>query len=427
MNFHLITYGCKLNQSDSEVMKALLLKAGFKESLQKEADFIIINTCGVVEKTERKILKQAVDFKKQNKKVILTGCLPCVALSTVEGAKQGLPADAILGPKDINLIVEALKSVSKGEKFAAFKGKGFDKAKIKKSENADLKNISAVVAISEGCLGACSYCATRLARQELNSFAIKNILSEIKTKLKSGFKEIQLTSQDLAIFGLDAKNHKQDLPKLMQLIADLPQDFRVKLGMMNPGHTKKIFKSLLKELKANKFYKFLHIPLQSGSDDILKAMRRGYQADDFIKLAEQFRKKFPDSVLATDIIVGHPLETDKDFKKTAAIIKKIQPDVLHVFKFSKRKGTPDYRLKDMPDRIKKERSRILNKIFQDYNLKRNKKFLKKEFLVLIIKKNQNNFLGRTQSGRAVVLKNGKIGEFRKVKISDYRWNYLIGA
>lgn len=441
MKFCLITYGCKLNYSDSEIMKSLLLSAGFKRSDENQADFIIINTCAVVEKTERKILKQVAALKKTGKKVILTGCLPCVAFSSSvalakEGAKQGssdttgkffkLLADAILGVKNIDLIVKAVEEISKANRFILLDNKNIDKAKFLKQDTPTLQNISAITAISEGCLGNCSYCATKIARGKLNSFSIKNIIKEINLKLKLGFKEIQLTSQDLAIFGLDTKQHKLLLPQLLKEIEGLDYNFKLKLGMMNPGHTKIIFKDLLKILESDKFYKFLHVPLQSGSNSILKVMNRGYNINDFILLAEQFNQKFPNGILATDIIVGHPLETEEDFKKTVEIIKKIQPEVLHIFKFSKRKGTADYLLKDFPDRIKKDRSRILQNIFETYNLKRNKKFLKTKQKVLIIEKKYKNWLARTKDGRAVILKNGKLGEIREVKIVDCRWNYLIG-
>ncbi len=421
MNFCLITYGCKLNYSDSEIMRSLLLSAGFKESDENQADFIIINTCAVVEKTERKILKQANLFKKTGQKIILTGCLSAIVQKECSGL-----ADAILGVKNIDLIIQAVEEISKGNQFILLDNKNIDKAKFLKQDTQTLQNISAITAISEGCLGNCSYCATKIARGKLNSFSIKNIIKEINLKLKLGFKEIQLTSQDLAIFGLDTKQHKLLLPQLLKEIEGLDYDFRIKLGMMNPGHTKIIFKDLLKILESDKFYKFLHIPLQSGSDAVLKAMNRGYNVNNFILLTEQFKQKFPNGILATDIIVGHPLETEEDFKKTVEIIKKIQPEVLHIFKFSKRRGTADYLLKDFPDRIKKDRSRILQNIFEVYNLKRNKKFLKTKQKVLIVEKKSKNWLARTKDGRAVILKNGKLGEIREVKIVDCRWNYLIG-
>lgn len=398
-----------------------MLSNGFKESQEKGADFIIINTCGVVEKTERKILKQASEFKKFGKKIILTGCLPAVAEDDCRGV-----ANAILGTQNIDSIIDAINEIRKGNKLVVLKGKGINKAKLSKQEKPNLNNVVAIVAIAEGCLGSCSYCATKLARKKLNSFGIKDIIKEIELKIESGFREIQLTSQDLAVFGFDKKQHKLLLPELLEDIDKLEGDFKVKLGMMNPLYAEIIFKDLLQAIKSDKFYKFLHIPAQSGSDAVLKKMKRGNKAVDFIGLAKKFRKIFPNGVLATDIIVGHPTETEEDFQKTVELIKKVQPDVLHVFKFSKRKGTADYALNDYPDRIKKERSRILNKIFKDYNLERNRTFLKTKQKVMIVKKNKNGYLGRTEDGRAVVIQKGKIGEFIIVKIVDCRWNYLVG-
>jgi tRNA A37 methylthiotransferase MiaB len=167
--------------------------------------------------------------------------------------------------------------------------------------------------------------------------------------------------------------------------------------------------------------------LQSGDDELLKKMNRGYTVSDFIEVVKSFRKKFKESIIATDIIVGHPLETEESFKKTVELINKIQPEIVHIFKFSKRKGTPDFNLKDMPDRIKKDRSRIISELFEKYNLEKNKKYKGKKLNVLVVEKRKGKYLARTDSGRAVVLENGKIGERFNIKIIDYKWNYLIGS
>jgi len=192
---------------------------------------------------------------------------------------------------------------------------------------------------------------------------------------------------------------------------------------MNPGHAKKILKLLLKLYESNKIYKFIHLPLQTGDNNTLKKIKRNYKVEDFIRISEAFRKKFKDSVLATDIIVGHPHENEEAFNSTIKIIKGTKPDIVHIFKFSKRKNTSDYALKDWPDRIKKQRSRILTKLFQDINEKRNRSMKGKSFQALIIEKGG---LGRTNSGRAVVLNKGKPGFSVKAKIIGAKWNYLLG-
>lgn len=419
MNFYLKTYGCKLNQADSELIRGLLLKDHLESSREK-ADFVILNTCGVVERTERKILKEALELKKENKKIIISGCLPLISFEECNRV-----ADGIIGPTNISSIPLIVKKVLAGEKAINIKKRKIDKSDLcLKKKRAERETCSAIISIAEGCLGSCSYCATRFARKELNSFDIKNINKEAKSIINSDFKEIQLTSQDLSVYGME--KGKQSLPELLNKLVEIKGDFRIKLGMMNPGHALKMINNLLKAYESDKIYKFIHIPLQSGDDELLSKMNRRYSSSDFINVAQVFKKKFKDIIIATDIIVGHPLETEESFDKTIKIIKKIKPDIIHIFKFSKRKGTPDFNLKDHPDRIKKERSRILTELFENLNLEKNKKYLKKKFNVLIVEKRKNKYLARMESGRAVILDKGEIGTFVKVKIVDYKWNYLIG-
>jgi len=398
MNFHIKTYGCKLNQSDSEIIRDLLLKK-HKETSLNDADFIVFNTCGVVEKTERKILKEAKSFK--NKKIIIAGCLPLISLEECQKV-----ADAIIGPTNILSINKVIDGIIKID----IKKKKTDKAKLK-------NNNSKIIPIAEGCLGNCSYCATKLARKELFSFSAKEIVKKIK---ESNNSEIYLTSQDLSVYGIDKG---ESLSSLLKEIIKINRDFKLKLGMMNPKY---VNEELLDIYESEKIYKFIHLPIQSGDNELLKKMNRGYKIEDFVNIAKKFRSKFKESIIATDVIIGHPLETEDSFQKTLKIIKKIQPEVLHIFKFSKRKGTADFNLKDLPDRIKKDRSRIITKLFEDYNLKKNKKYINKTLEILIVEKRKNNYLSRTNSGRVVVIKEGKLGEKKRVKIIDCKWNYLIG-
>ena len=398
MNFYIKTYGCKLNQSDSDIIRDLLLKK-HKETSLIDADFVILNTCGVVEKTERKILKEARSLK--NKKVIIAGCLPLVSLEECQKV-----ADGIIGPTNllsINKVVDGIVKID-------IKKTKTDKAKLKSSS-------SKIIPIAEGCLGNCSYCATKLARKELFSFSAKEIIKKIENSREP---ELYLTSQDLSIYGIDKG---ETLSSLLREVIKIDRDFKLKLGMMNPKY---INDELLELYKSDKIYKFIHLPLQSGDNDLLKKMNRGYKVEDFTSIVKKFRKKFKESIIATDIIVGHPLETEESFNKTLEIIKKIKPEVLHIFKFSRRKGTRDFNLKDLPDRIKKDRSRIITELFENYNYEKNKKYIGKKLEVLVVEKRKSNYLSRTSSGRAVTLKEGKIGEKVKVKIIDCKWNYLIG-
>jgi MiaB-like tRNA modifying enzyme len=416
--FYLETFGCKFNKADSELIRKILIEKGFKEASEKEADFVVLNTCGVVEKTERKIIKRAIELKKKGKKIIFAGCLPLISLKICQKV-----ADGLIGPTNISDLIKVVKKVLKGEKSKSLKQKPIDKAKLR-CFAIPKKSVVAIVTISEGCLSFCSYCATRLAKGKLRSFDKEEILENIKMTLQSGAKEIQLTSQDLAIYGLE--KGKFLLPELLKEISKIEGDFRVRLGMMNPKFAKKIFGKILKILENEKFYKFLHLPLESGSNNVLKAMNRGYRVEEFLKMASKFKRKFKNSLLATDIIVGFPTETEKDFKETVSVIKKIKPEILHIFRYSKREGTEAAKLKDFPDRIKKERSRILTKIWQEISKEKSKKYLGKKFQALITEKRGKTFLARLPSYKAVILKEGNLGEFVKVKIIGAKPNYLIG-
>ncbi len=417
-SFYLETFGCKFNKADSELIRRILIEKGFKEASEKEADFVVLVTCGVVEKTERKIIKRATELRKRGKKIIFTGCLPLISPKICQKTAHGL-----IGPTNILDLPKIIRKVLRGGKAKSLQQIPIDKAKLQ-CFAIPKETVVAIVPISEGCLSFCSYCATRLAKGKLRSFDKKKILENIKIALSFGTKEIQLTSQDLAIYGLD--KGKFLLPELLKEISKIEGNFRVRLGMMNPKFAKRIFGKILKILENEKFYKFLHLPLESGSNKVLKAMNRDYKVEEFLEMVSQFKRKFKNSLLATDIIVGFPTETEKDFKKTISVIKKINPEILHIFRYSKREGTEAARLKDFPDRIKKERSRILTKIWQKIAKEKAKKYLGKKFKTLITEKREKTFLARLPSYKAVILKEGILGEFVKVKIIGAKPNYLLG-
>ena len=402
MKFYFKTYGCKLNEVDSELLRGLLLR-NFKEVKDfKGADFVVINTCGVVDRTEKKIIEKTKYFQNKGKKVFWTGCLPLITKNNISNGS--------IGPNNILDIEKVIK-----ENIHVYNKERIDKAFLYEYKK---EKVSLNVAISEGCLGDCSYCGSKIARGKLNSFSKEKILEEIK---RTRAKEILLTSQGLASYGLDKGT--QELPSLISDILKIKKDFKLRLGMMNPRFTINIIDDLIELYKNEKVYKFLHLPLQSGDNDLLYQMNRGYTADDFLNIVKKFKKVSSDTILATDIIVGHPKESKEAFQKTVKIIEEVKPEILHVFRYSKREGTKDFELKELSTKIKKQRSKYLVDLFQNYNLKKNKEFLNKEFEVLVI---QKYGLARTDSGRAVVVKNVRVGERRKVKIVDFKWNYLIG-
>jgi len=415
------TYGCTMNQADSDIMRGIIARKFELANNIDCADIVVINSCGVIEFTERKIIKRALELKRLGKKIVMAGCLPRISTKKVETV-----ADAMLSPDNIHKIDMAIESVLAGRKLILIGSN----SRIDKSELHTIKcrlreNAIAIVSISEGCVGRCAFCATRFARGRLRSFSLKSIVEEVKTCVEMGFKEIQLTSQDTGAYGLD--KGKYMLPELLNEISKIEGDFRVRVGMMNPHHAVKMLDDLLNAFSSDKIYKFIHVPVQSGDNRVLKDMWRNHTVEDYIEVVSAFRKEFDDVMVSTDIIVGYPTESEESFWKSYELLKETEPDIVNITRFSRRPFTLASKLKDIPDWVKKERSRKLTRLAREIGLKRNRRFIGKKLRVLITKRGKGEtFMARANSYRPVVLKEGEIGKFVEAKIIDCAFNYLVG-
>jgi MiaB-like tRNA modifying enzyme len=404
--YYIKTFGCKLNVADSfgceKVLRRFLLP-----SLEEEADLILVNSCGVIDKTERKVIKKIKEYKKKGKFVILTGCLPYISDKNLDEV-----ADRVVGIRDFKKIKEILEEVTKKKECSG----GVDDLKLP---------TNAIISIAEGCLGSCTYCGTKIARSVLKSKEQGDVLKEVNYFLERGYKEIQITSQDLAVYGMD--RGKQELPELLEKIISIDKFFRLRLGMTNPGYTKRILPELLKIYESEKIYNYIHIPVQSGDDEILKKMNRKHTVLDFVEICNSFYEKFNDFIIATDIIVGFPGEDEENFKKTYNLIKKTMPHIVNITRFSPRSGTVAAEMKDMPEKIKKERSRELNRLTEKIRIEQNKKSKGKKYTVLISKKGkENTLIARLPNYKALILEQGKLGDYKKAEVTEYKHNYLKG-
>jgi MiaB-like tRNA modifying enzyme len=404
--YYIKTFGCKLNVADSfaceKVLRGFLLP-----SLEEEADLVLVNSCGVIDKTERKVIKKIKEYKKKGKFVILTGCLPYISDKKLDEV-----VDRVVGIRDLKKIKEILKEVTKKKEGSG----GVESLKVP---------TTAVISIAEGCLGDCTYCGTKLARSILKSKKQDDILKEVNYFLERGVKEIQITSQDLAVYGME--RGKQELPELLEKIISIDKFFRLRLGMTNPGYTKKILPQLMKIYESEKIYNYIHIPVQSGDDEILKKMNRKHTVSDFVEICDSFYEKFDNFITATDIIVGFPEESEENFKKTYNLIKKIRPHIVNITRFSPRSGTKASEMKDMPEKIKKERSRKLNQLTKKIRIEQNKESKGKKYNVLISKKGkENTLIARLPNYKALILEEGELGDYKKAEVTDYKHNYLKG-
>jgi MiaB-like tRNA modifying enzyme len=399
-----------MNQADSDIIRAYLSE-NFTMSSVEDADVVVINSCGVIDFTERKIIRRILELKNAGKRVVLAGCLTRIS-------KQALElADSAISPDNLDKVVDAVRSAFDGG-VHFLEWSNADKSCLQKLRN---EGAIAIVSISEGCLGHCSFCATKFARGKLRSFSLSGILQEVENAVKLGFREIQLTSQDTGCYGLDKGDFM--LPKLLEEISLIDGDFRVRVGMMNPQHARAQLDRLLNAFGSEKIYKFLHIPVQSGDNKVLEDMRRDHTVEDFLEVVDAFRNNF-EITLATDIIVGFPTETEESFWKTYDLVQEVKPDIVNITRFSKRKGTPAEKLKEIPGWIVKERSRKLTELCVRIGLENNRKFLGREVKVLVTSPGKRFMLARTDSYRAVIT-TGELGEFKMVRIGSCRHNYLL--
>ncbi len=414
------TYGCTMNQADSDVMRWLVSERFELADTVDDADVVVINSCGVVGFTERKILKRARELRRMGKRVVMAGCLPRISTK-----KSMEVADALLSPDNLTEVVRAIESSLNGGRFVAIgRNEGLDKSKLPKCRLRE--NAIAIVAIAEGCVGRCSFCATRFARGRLRSFSLEGIVEEVRRCVEMGFREIQLTSQDTGAYGLDRGEYM--LPELLNRISEIEGEFRVRVGMMNPHHAVNMLDDLVEAFRSEKIYKFVHVPVQSGDEKVLRDMGRNHTVEDYEEVVRTFRRCFDDVMVSTDIIVGYPTETEEAFWRSYELIRRTEPEIVNITRFSKRPFTPASKLKDLPDWIKKERSRKLTRLAREIGLRRNRRFLGRSLRVLVTKRGKGGtFMARADSYRPVIVERGSLGEFVDVKVVDCTFNYLVGV
>jgi len=341
-------YGCTANQDDTDIIRGLINKEGYKLTENIDlAEIIIIVTCIAKSKTEAKITSKLKEIivKYPEKKLIIAGCMP---EAEYEICKKIAPNASLINSQHIKNIIEVIKNKNKVIEFLGKRNEN----KLNLPKITSKKEVVSVQ-IAEGCNSNCTYCIIRLAKGSLHSFPEEEIIKEIKIRLDQGYKRINITATDCGCYGIDIGS---SLPKLLKEIIKVKGDFKIRLGMANPNFVLEFLNELIKIYKDDKMIKFLHIPLQSGSNKILKDMNRKYKVEDFKKIVKEFRKNIPNINISTDIIVGYPTESLEDFKKTLELIKEITPEVLNISKFAPRPKTKAKELKQLPTEIIKKRS-----------------------------------------------------------------------
>jgi tRNA-2-methylthio-N6-dimethylallyladenosine synthase len=418
MKYFIKTFGCQMNFSDSERIAGKLEEIGYKSaSNDKEADLIILNTCSVRQSAEDRVWGAVNNYKKKklyprNSKIIVTGCI-AKRKKVVEKMDK---VDIFLDIKDLNKLPKLLNQNGIQAKNTN------DYFQIKpKYQNS----FTAYVPIMTGCDNFCSYCIVPFTRGRETSRPMEEILEEVKGLVKQGYKEIWLLGQNVNSYinheriKSELKTNKgSDFVILLEEINKLPGKFWIRFVS---SHPKDMGDNLIKVISHNgHITPYVHLALQSGDNETLRKMNRHYTCEDYLKLVKKIRKAIPDVFLATDIIVGFPGETQKQFLNTVKIFKQARFSMVYINKYSPREGTASFKMKDNVSMAEKDRrAKELNRALSKIALDNNKKLVGRQLEVLIDGRAKDGlYIGKDKSYRSVKIKSEKdlIGQFIRVKI-----------
>ena len=340
-NVHIQTHGCSANLAESEAMMGLLAKGGFKIVGDIEhSDISIINICTV--KGCNVPIKEIKNFTEQfpDKKLVIAGCISRDILPQLRKISQDA---SLINTHNIHRIVEAVEEALQGNVLEALTQERIDKAALPKLRAS---RTIGIVPIASGCADFCTYCSVKLIKGHIFSYPEESIINEVKKNVEQGCKEIWLTAQDTGAYGLDAEKIK--LPDLLNNILNSVQgNYKIRLGMANPRHVRDMIDELISIYQDDRMFKFLHIPVESGNNEILGKMARRYNVHEFKEIIDKFRKYVKGITIATDMIVGFPTETELQFQDSLHLIQETMPDVINISRFSLRPNTAAARMKQV--------------------------------------------------------------------------------
>lgn len=416
------TYGCSASMADAEMTIGQLLNNGFELTNSiAESDVNIIVTCTVKSATANHMLSRIRKLSSVGPPLVVAGCMPKTEAGTISKIN---PQASMLGPSSIDKSVDVVKSAMLGKKLIVVDDSPRPKIQLPRFR---MNPMVEILEIANGCLSSCTFCQVKIAKGQLRSYPMDAIVEEARNAIKDGCKEIWLTSTDNGCYG---KEMRTNIAELVDAVASIDGEFWIRVGMMNPVHMRRMTKALMQSFANPKVFKFLHIPVQSGSEIILEAMKRGHTVKEFELLANAFRDNHPFSSLSTDIIVGYPGESEADSDKTLSLIERIQPDVVNVSKFGARPGTQASKLKQLPTTIVSRRTKELVGLVKEVGKKRNERWLGWEGSIIIdeLGSKAGTWVGRNSAYRPIAVKSSEqiLGKTVQVKITDFTSSYLFG-
>ncbi len=422
------TLGCKVNQYETNAMEKAFVEAGYEiVNFEEKADVYVINTCTVTNMSDKKSRQMIRKAKQLNNKaiVVATGCYVQVSKEKLEEIEE---VDLILGNNEKKEIVQYVERFE-NKKIVHTEDVLHQKEFIDFGITTNMEKTRAVIKIQDGCDRFCSYCIIPYARGRVRSRKLENVIQEVECLAKRGVKEVVLTGIHIASYGKDFNDEDISIIDLLEKVNKVEGIQRIRLGSLEPTIITEQFLNRLSKLE--KICHHFHLSLQSGCNETLKRMNRRYTTNEFEKVVKLLRKTYEDVILTTDIIVGFPGETEEEFNRTYEFLKRICFYKMHIFKYSRRKGTKaDLMENQILPEIQEIRSKKLIELSNANQERYNKEYVGKTVEVLFEEKDGDYIKGHTKNYIVVKVKNDNISRYHNeiinVKITECTKEELIG-
>ena len=410
-------YGCSASFADSEMISGLVQNGGHTlVDDASESDLNIIVTCSVKDATANKMIHRIKSL--ESRPLVVAGCLPKAEADTVSRFAQNA---SMMGPNSLGRTLQVVDSTLGGRRQIALEDTDVSKVGLPKVR---LNPAVGIVEIASGCMSECTFCQTKLAKGGLSSYRMGDIVRQVRAEIDDGCREIWLTSTDNGCYGLDIGT---DLPELVNAVSAIPRDFMVRVGMMNPMYMPRIRKRLIESLDSSRVFKFLHIPVQSGSDRVLHDMKRGHTAETFRKAAREARERFRGMTISTDVIVGFPSETEGDFEMTVELLEETRPDVVNLSRYSARPGTEAAGMEQVDVAEVKRRSKAVFEQTSRISAENNREWIGWRGEVLFDERADDGVKGRNMAYKPVFVRDSvEIGQSHTVEITGSGTKSLLG-